>query len=113
MESVVAIVLLSIVSVAITSLNGHLFLRSSDMRSLQQSTQLLQACVDQVISMRKSVKFDVSLHCNALNSLNTGYILSVVEETTSDLCPNGLQCKQVQVSVNNIGTPVSLLFVNY
>ncbi len=43
MESVVALVLLSLVSVVITSLNGNLFLRSGDMRGLQQSTQLLQA----------------------------------------------------------------------
>lgn len=113
MESVVALVLLSLVSVVITSLNGHLFLRSDDMRGLQQSTQLLQACVDQVISMRKSVSFATKLHCDSLNQLNTGFTLSVSDNPTSILCPNGLQCKLVLISVNNIGTPVSLLFVEY
>jgi prepilin-type N-terminal cleavage/methylation domain-containing protein len=116
MESVVALVLLSIVSVVITSLNGNLFLRSGDMRGLQQSTQLLQACVDQVLGLRKTAGFAATFHCNELNALNTGFTLTVSLKTTPDYCP-GLQCKQVQISVNKTGStggnPVSLLFVEY
>lgn len=117
MESVVALVLLSLVSVVITSLNGHLFLRSDDMRGLQQSTQLLQACVDQVLGLRKSAGFAATFHCNELNALNTGFTLNVGLQTTPDHCPTGLQCKQVQISINKTGStggnPVSLLFVEY
>ena len=112
MEAVVALVLLSLVSVVITSLNGNLFLRSGDMRGLQQSTQLLQACVDQVIGLRKTAGFDATFHCDELNALNTGFTLSVSLKPTPDHCPTGLQCKQVLISVNNIGSPVSLLFVD-
>ena len=117
MESVVALVLLGIVSVAITSLNGNLFLRSDDMRSLQQSSQLLQACVDQVIALRKTSGYAGPFHCDELNALPTGYALNVTLKATPDHCPSGLECKQVLVSVNQTGgtagNPVSLLFVNY
>ena len=117
MESVVALVLLSIVSVVITSLNGNLFLRSGDMRGLQQSTQLLQACVDQVIGLRKSSGFDATFQCAEINALSTEFTLDVSLKPTPDYCPTGLQCKQVLINVKKTGTtvdnPISLLFVNY
>lgn len=117
MESVVALVLLSLVSVVITSLNGNLFLRSDDMRGLQQSTQLLQACVDQVIGLRKSSGFDATFQCAEINALSTEFTLDVSLKPTPDYCPTGLQCKQVLINVKKTGTtvdnPISLLFVNY
>jgi prepilin-type N-terminal cleavage/methylation domain-containing protein len=116
-ESVVAMVLLSIVSVVIISLNGNLFLNSSDMRGLHQSTQLLQSCVDQVMAIRKSSGFAATFHCDELNALNTGFTLSVSLKPTPDYCPSGLQCKQVLISVNKTGlsggNPASVLLVNY
>lgn len=116
MESVVALLLLSVVSVAITGLNGNLFLRANDMRHLQQGTQLLQACVDQVLAQRKSLGYVGPFHCNDLNALNAGFTLNVSLQATPDHCPAGLECKQVLISVAPAGgsstNPVSLLFVN-
>lgn len=116
-ESVVSLLILGIVSVVIISLNSNLFLRSDDMRSLQQSSQLLQACVDQVIALRKTSGYAGPLHCDELNALPTGFNLNVSLKATPDHCPSGLECKQVLVSVNKTGgaagNPVSLLFVNY
>ncbi len=117
MELVIAIVLLSIVSVVITRLNGSLFAGASDMRGLQQSTQLLQACVDQVIGLRKSSGFDATFQCAEINALSTDFTLDVSLKPTPDYCPTGLQCKQVLINVKKTGStvnnPISLLFVNY
>ena len=117
MESVVALLLLSIVSVAIMGLNGNLFFRSTDMRGLQQGTQLLQACVDQVLALRKTSGYDATFHCNELNALNTGFTLGVSLQATPDYCPAGLECKQVLITVTPAGgsstKPASLLFVKY
>ena len=117
MEMVVALLLLSIVSMAISSLNGNLFFSRTDMRGMQQGTQLLQACIDQVLAQRKSSGYGATFHCDELNALNTGSTLAVTLQATPDYCPSGLECKQVQITMTPAGgsstKPASLLFVNY
>jgi prepilin-type N-terminal cleavage/methylation domain-containing protein len=116
MESVVALLVLCMVSVAIISLNGNLFLRSRDAHDLQQGTQLLQACIDQVLSIRRTSGYAATLHCNEVNALVPGITLSVNPNATVEYCPTGLQCKEVQITLNRNGTssaPTSLLLVNY
>lgn len=115
MESVVALLLLSIASLGIIQLNGNLFLRSQEMRDWQEGTQILQACLDQVVAMRNSSGYSAAFDCDNLNTLGTGFTLSVNPNATVEYCPSGLQCKQIVISASKNGTtstPISILFVN-
>ena len=116
MESVIALLILGAVSLAIISLNGNLFLRSTEMRELQQGAQLLQACLDQVVGTRKTSGFAATPDCSELNTLVAGITLAVNPNATVEYCPPNLQCKQIEIQVIRNGItskPVSLLFVNY
>lgn len=115
-EVVVAIVLLAVASTAIISLNGQLFQQSAYMRSLQQATQVQQACVELVLAQRKSAGYAATLDCSTLNNLISGITLSVANAASVQYCPTGLTCKQVEVSVSAPGIsikPATLLLVNY
>ena len=114
MESVVSLLLLSIASVGIISLNGNLFLRANDMRDLYQGSQLVQACMDQVLSIRRSAGYTATPDCTELNALGTGFTLTVNPNASVDHCPTGMQCKQVSITASKGGlttTPVSVLLV--
>ncbi len=115
-EAVVAIVLLAVVSTVVISLNGQLFMQSASMHSLQQGTQLQQACVEQVLAQRKSTGYATTFNCTALNALGTGFTLGVSDAALVQYCPPGLQCRQIEISVSGAGIaprPATLLFVNY
>ncbi len=116
-EVVVAIVLLALATTVIIGLNAQLFQRSTYMRSLQQGTQVQQACVELVLAQRKKTAgYAATYDCSTLNSLGTGFTLSVANAASVQYCPTGLQCRQVEVSVSGSGItpkPVTLLFVNY
>lgn len=116
MESVVALLLLSVAALGIIQLNGNLFLRSQDMRDWQEGTQLVQACLDQLIATRNSAGFTATFHCDELNTLGTGFTLSVNPNATVQYCPAGLQCKQIEITATKGGstsTPVSILFADH
>lgn len=113
METVVALVLLAIVSVVITSANGNLFFRSTAMQTAQQGTQLLQACMDKLISARKSGGYSgvTQTTCNTISGVSI---------STPTACPAALDdlntfpgCKQLQITATGVGTPITLIFVNY
>lgn len=116
METLIAMLLLGVVSAGIISLNGQLFWQSSRMYSLQQATQMQQACVEKLLTVRENAGYNATLDCNDLNALGTGYTLSVTQANTSQACPTGLNCKLVSVSVANTNfsfAAANLLFVNY
>lgn len=115
MEMVVALVLLGIVSVTITTLNGNLFLGSTQIRDIQQRTPLLQACMEQLIGIEKNSGFSGIVASPAP--------CASASVTISSSCPSGLatglpnlptgqQCKQVQITATGISTPVTILFLN-
>lgn len=125
-ELVVALLLLSIVALAITSLNGNLFLKSTYMRDLQQGNTLLQACVDQVLAQRKGTGgFGSTFACAAPQ--NTEFSLTVTVTAPASqpsFCANvftSAKCKKVDIQVKRTvngsvvmsTAPVSLMFVNY
>lgn len=115
MESVVALLLLSIASLGIVQLNGNLFLRSQEMRDWQEGTQILQACLDEVVAMRSSSGYSATFDCADLNTLGTGFTVSVNPNATVEYCPAGLQCKQIVINASKNGmtsTPISILFVD-
>ena len=82
---------------------------------LQQGTQLLQACVDQLTALRRIGGYAATPDCSNLNALQTGLTVSVNPDATVQYCPTGLQCRQIEVQVagNGFNTrPVTLLWVN-
>lgn len=116
MESVIALLLLSIASLGIIHLNSNLFSRSREMRDWQEGVQIMQACLDQVVAQRHSAGFSAPLDCADLNALGTGYTLTVDPNAMVQYCPLGMQCKQVEITASKGGTtstPISILFVDH
>lgn len=116
MESIIALLLLSVASLGILHLNGNLFFRSQEMRDWQEGTQIVQACLDQVLALRSSAGFSATPDCAELNTLGTGFTLTVNPNVTVQYCPSGLQCKQVEITASKgtiTSTPVSILFVDH
>lgn len=114
-ETIVSLVLLGILSMAMMTLNGNLFLRSNEMRNAHQGTQLLQACMDQLISVRKTAGFS-GIKTTSCSNLGGATDLSVAVD---DACPTNLSslsssgCKQVKITATGMSSTVTLLFVNY
>lgn len=114
MEILVAILLLAIVTVGITVLNGQLFMQSGYMRQLQIGTQLQQACMEQVLAQRKSSGYATTFSCASLNA--QGFTLTAGDAASVQHCPTGLQCRQIEISVSGNGispNPATLLLVSY
>lgn len=116
-EVTIAIVLLAIATAAIISLNGNLFSRSSDIQTIQKNAQLLQACADRIIGIRRAsgynalmaTGFDAS--CASISST-----LSITSISTPSGCPlvtTPSYCRQLEIRVTGYSTPVTLYFVNY
>lgn len=122
-ETIIAMLLLALVSVVIVKFNGGLFYRASDIQSIQQSSLMVQSCVDRIIGIRKSKDVFanpasvLNSSCDTLPSLMTGMTISVTSAiSTSPLCPSGKTCVQVDIKTTNGGvsrTPTTLFFVNY
>ena len=114
METLVAILLLALLAVSATGLNGQLFMQSSNMRNLQMGTQLQQACVEQVLAQRKATGYATTFSCASLNA--QGFTLTANDAPSVQYCPSGLQCRQISVAVSGNGispSAATLLFVNY
>lgn len=121
-ESVVALLLLSIISLGLISFNRNLFLNSSYSRDMQMGNQLLQACLDQVMAQRrKTGGFDATYTCAAPQ--NTAYGFKITYPSPLPVfCTSvytSANCKQVNIQVirssdnSGLTAPVTLLFVNY
>ncbi len=115
MEMVVALVLLGIVSVTVTTLNGNLFLGSTEMRDVQQKTHLLQACMDQLIGIEKASGFS-SISASP-SPCAAGVSVTIDPSCPSNLATNlpnlpaGQQCKKVLITATGLSNPVTLLFL--
>lgn len=116
-EVTIAIVLLAIATTAIISLNGNLFFHSSDIQTIQKNAQLLQACADRVIGIRKAFGYNALMtagfdgSCASISST-----LSITSISTPSGCPlitDPSYCRQVEIRVTGYNTPVTLYFVNY
>lgn len=119
-ELLVVIVLLGITSASIIGLNGNLFSKSSDIKAIQQNAQLLQACADRVIGIRKSAGYaalqgsNFGTNCAGI-SVPTGTTMTVSSVTLSQTCPitPASNCTQLEIKVTGSNMPVTLYFVNY
>jgi prepilin-type N-terminal cleavage/methylation domain-containing protein len=122
-ETVIVILLLSITSAAIISMNSGLFNNAQNIRSLQSNSQLLQVCAEHVMEKRRLSGFvdapNYDAECEALpvvpaNS-NTFSVTTALNYTGSS-CPSGATCQQVDIQVNSTSGsvgPMSLLLVKY
>jgi prepilin-type N-terminal cleavage/methylation domain-containing protein len=120
-ELLIVIVLLGIASASVIGLNGNLFSYSSDIKTIQTNAQLLEACVDRVIGIRKSAGYaalqstSFSTNCAGI-SVPTGTTMSVTSITPlSQTCPMAptSNCTQLEIKVTGYNVPVTLYFVNY
>ena len=121
-EAVIALLLLGIVSVTIIKLNGQLFSNDKNLSTWQSDTQLLQACVDRMIGLRKNGKsfssYATDSTCYGLYPLSTSRV--TVKVSTLASCPtptaspaSGAQCKQLDIQATGIGSTVSMLIADY
>lgn len=112
-EAVIVIVLLAIAATSVIRMNGSLFLRASDINNIQQNTQLLQACVDKIIGIRKVAYTGLqAASCSDISAkldINKSFGLT-------QACPVG-SCTQLEITVKENGVPVTpavtLYFANY
>jgi Tfp pilus assembly protein PilV len=121
-EAVIALLLLGIATVIIIKLNGQLFANGQNLTTWQSDTQLLQACVDRVIGLRKTQTFSyfdttsgANSGCYGLNSR-----LTVTVSSPAPACPtpiatpaSGANCKQLNIKAAGFGSTVTLLIADY
>ena len=123
LETVIVILLLAIASAGIINLNGGLFTNASQIRNLQINTQLLQACAERVMAVRRLSGFidapDYDTVCEALPLVASGSNKFTVNTTlnyTGSSCPIGATCQWVDIRVNNaVGEvgPITLQLMKY
>lgn len=115
-EAIIVIVLLAIAATSVIRMNGSLYLRASDINNIQQNTQLLQACADRIIGIRRVsyTGLQAANYSTICSSISTKLNISAV--TLTQACPVG-SCTQLEIKVMENGvavTPaVTLYFANY
>lgn len=123
-ELVIAIVVLSIATGVVVSMQGGIFRGQTDNLDMMVGAQLMQDCADRVLTKRRRgtngyASVVNSSTCDGMTGLG-GFSAPNVSVTdvigSGGLCPTGAQCKQVAISVSKTGVslgPVSLQLVNY
>jgi prepilin-type N-terminal cleavage/methylation domain-containing protein len=118
-ETVIALLLLSVIASMTVTTNGNLFHNQADIRQLQNSTPLLQACAERVLAIRRISGFsmtpDFDAACDALTGTDTFNVI-VTSNTGSASCPNNAVCQLVRIYIKNNGStfgPVALQLMNY
>ena len=122
-ETVIVILLLSITSAVVISMNGGLFKNAKNIRDLQTETQLLQVCAEHVMETRRLSGFvaapDYDAACEALPVVpanSNQFLVTTTLNVTANSCPSGATCQWVDISVNGssgvIG-PIGLQLVKY
>ena len=123
LETVIVILLLAIASAGIINLNGGLFTNASQIRNLQINTQLLQACAERVMAVRRLSGFidapDYDTVCEALPLVASGsnkFTVTTTLSYTGSSCPIGATCQWIDIRVNNaVGDvgPITLQLMKY
>ena len=112
-EAVIATLLLGILATIVIKLNGQLFKNDTQLATWQSDTQLLQACIDRVVGLRKTQSYDTFFVTSA-NCYNLSNRVSVTVNTPA-LCPSPdgnastAYCKKLDIRVTGINSTVSLL----
>ncbi len=123
-ELIIAIVVLSIATVAVVSLHGGVFRGQTDNLDMMVGAQLLQDCAERVLTKRRRgtngyLAVVNSSNCDVMSGLS-GFSAPSIAVTdvigSGSPCPSGAQCKQVVITVSKGGVslaPVNLQLVNY
>lgn len=118
-ETVATLLLLSIVASTMVTTNGNLFQDQADLRQIQNSTPLLQACAERVLAVRHASGFSTTpafdAACDALTGTDT-FNVTVTPNSGTASCPTNAVCQLVRIYVKNNGTPlgpVVLQLMNY
>lgn len=115
-EVVIAMLVLAVVTTAISKLNGNLFYQSTDIGIVQNNALLLQACADRIIGIRHSQGGYSALPTTGSNICSgISSTLSINTVALAQTCPLTLasNCTQLEIKVTGYNTPVTLYFVNY
>jgi prepilin-type N-terminal cleavage/methylation domain-containing protein len=128
METVIVILVLGIASAAIINLNGQLFRQSGYWSTLQQATQIQQACIEKILRDRHELDYTLITppstppNCSTIAAGLTGYTLTVQSVSPAEFCPTSSDktsagpCRQFTVSTATANTSTistTLLFVSY
>lgn len=112
-EAVIATLLLGILATIVIKLNGQLFKNDTQLTTWQSDTQLLQACIDKVVGLRKTKSYD--WFANSINCYDLSSRASVTVNASA-LCPSPdssnpstANCKKLDIRVTGINSTVSLL----
>ena len=117
-ETILVIVLLAVVAVGITSIQGTLFSGVATVKGLQVRTALMMECAEQVLAVRRINGYAAAnTTTNACGGLTTfaGYTVPSVTFTdpyTGTGCPTNGICKLVSITQSGM-TPLTLLLVDY
>ncbi len=129
LEMVIVILLLGITAAAIIPLNGGLFKNDRQMRNLQSTSQLLQACAEQIMAQRRLNGFVdapaptyYDAICEAMPIVPVGsnsFTVTSASSNNDPSCPPAATCQLVLIRVNDTTNaiapvgPVDLLLVKY
>ena len=115
-ESIIVLVILAIAAAAIASLQGSIFYGQSDSKDRQVGVQLIQACAEQVLAVRRQSGYTAvnANTCSTLGSFGaySASTLTITDPYSGTGCPSGGVCKLVSVTQGGL-TPLTLLLVSY
>lgn len=128
-ELLLVLVIMSVGLVGLSGLYGTAFRALDTQDGLVDATQLAQACAEQVLDARHRVRTDSSAFdiaafvAPACASAPSGFSVSgptlgaVYTGTGTTLCPDGIRCRDLQVSVSHLASgtdaQVDWLLVEY
>lgn len=105
-ELIMIIVLLGLASVPLTTMFGRSVGSQGDDVAIQTAAQLVQACGEQVLGIRRRQPGGYGLIaaniCSGITA-PTGYALAALTITspyTGGVCPGGATCQRVQITAN-------------
>lgn len=118
-ETVAALLLLSIIATGLVTTNAQLFRGQVGIRPLQISSPWLQACAERVLAMRRELGFQVNPAYDAACDSLTGsdsFNVVVTDNSGTLSCPTSAQCQMVRIhfkSGADVLGPVVLQLMNY
>lgn len=119
-ELIVAIVVLSIGTIAVVTMMSQAGRGQTDNNDFQTAVQLIQECAEQVLATRRRATngYVSATSCSGVTAFSgfSAPTVAVIDPYTDNACPTGAICKLLTVSVSKGSTSfpaVSLMLVNY
>lgn len=119
-ESIIALVILAIASVAIVSLQSDIFSGQSDNKSMEVGVQLMQECAEKILGVRRGAGYGgvMSSTCDGLGNINgfgaPSIALNDASGTAITTCASSTCTATISIRKGTTTlTPITLRLVNY